>query len=277
MLVSPHAGHSFARIWYSVTSGGGGGAASNTCRFCSQAAGHRPGRARSSRTPPGRTPPCHPGCRTASAWKTARRAACRACGRTCRAATCPSASWYTGYRRKAAWTTLRNPCPAAAEVPLPARPAPRSARPALPAAPRPAHRDPRPPAAAGHCRPSAPLPAHAAIRPGQTGIQAANRTQAAVHQSRRSVTSTTRRAGRETIRNQALPAATASPGPQLTHPQPPRLNSYCAQGDFATSLRRPLIRSEQRPGPGDTPRAHAPLIEVSRAVAPHVPSVWTLT
>ena len=27
MLVSPHAGHSFARIWYSVTSGGGGGAA----------------------------------------------------------------------------------------------------------------------------------------------------------------------------------------------------------------------------------------------------------
>ena len=39
MLVSPHAGHSFARIWYSVTSGGGGGAASNTCRFCSHAAG----------------------------------------------------------------------------------------------------------------------------------------------------------------------------------------------------------------------------------------------
>ena len=40
------------------------------------------------------------------------------------------------------------------------------------------------------------------------------------------MTSTTRRAGSQTIRNQALPAATASPGPQLTHPQPPRLNSY---------------------------------------------------
>jgi hypothetical protein len=133
--------------------------------------GHRPGRARSSRMPPGRTPPCHPGCRTASAWKTARRAACRACGRTCRAATCPSASSYTGYRRKAAWTTSRNPCPAAAGVPLPARPAPRSARPTLPAAPRPAHRDPRQPAAAGHCRPPAPLPAHAAIRPGQRGYR----------------------------------------------------------------------------------------------------------
>src|SRR5208283_3710453 len=66
----------------------------------------------------------------------------------------------------------------------------------------------------------------AAIRPGQTGIQAAYRTQAAVHQSRRSVTSTTRRAGSQKIRNQALPAATASSGPQLTHPQPPRLNSY---------------------------------------------------
>src|SRR5271165_5208583 len=39
MLVSPHPGHCFARIWYSVTSGGGGGAASNTCRFCSHAAG----------------------------------------------------------------------------------------------------------------------------------------------------------------------------------------------------------------------------------------------
>ena len=39
MLVSPHAGHSFARTWYSVTTGGGGGAASKTCRFCSQAAG----------------------------------------------------------------------------------------------------------------------------------------------------------------------------------------------------------------------------------------------
>ncbi len=40
------------------------------------------------------------------------------------------------------------------------------------------------------------------------------------------MTSTTRRAGSQKIRNQALPAATASPGPQLTHPQPPRLNSY---------------------------------------------------
>jgi hypothetical protein len=40
------------------------------------------------------------------------------------------------------------------------------------------------------------------------------------------VTSATRRAGSQKIRNQALPAATASPGPQLTHPQPPRLNSY---------------------------------------------------
>ena len=39
MLVSPHAGHSFARTWYSATAGGGGGAASNTCRFCSHAAG----------------------------------------------------------------------------------------------------------------------------------------------------------------------------------------------------------------------------------------------
>src|SRR5713226_2897284 len=39
MLVSPHAGHSFARTWYSVTTGGGGGAASKSCRFCSQAAG----------------------------------------------------------------------------------------------------------------------------------------------------------------------------------------------------------------------------------------------
>ena len=45
------------------------------------------------------------------------------------------------------------------------------------------------------------------------------------------MTSTTRRAGGQTIRNQALPAATASPGPQLTHPQPPRLNSYF-EADF---------------------------------------------
>ena len=40
------------------------------------------------------------------------------------------------------------------------------------------------------------------------------------------MTTTTRRAGSQKIRNQALHADSASPGPHLTHSQSPRLNSY---------------------------------------------------
>ena len=188
----PHAGHCFARTWYSVTSGGGGGAASNTCRSCSHVAGTPARPCPQHRTPPDRTPPCHPGCRTASAWKTARRAACRASGRTCRATTCPSGFDRAGLSEEGGLDDVGDPCPAAAGVPLPARPAPRSARPRCQLrrgqliAIR--GRLPQPGIAA-----SSSLPAHAAIRPGQTGIQAAYRNRPAVHQSRRSVTSTTRR------------------------------------------------------------------------------------
>ena len=52
--------------------------------------------------------------------------------RTCRAATGPAASSYTGCPMTAASTTSRSPYPDAAAVPRPARPAPRSARPARP-------------------------------------------------------------------------------------------------------------------------------------------------
>ena len=92
----------------------------------------------SSRTPPARTPPCDPGGPTAPA-APPRRAACRACGRTCWAATGPSASLYTGCPTTAASMTSRSPSPGSAPGPRPSRPAPRSARPAPPAALRPAH------------------------------------------------------------------------------------------------------------------------------------------
>ena len=155
----------------------------------------RSGHARSSRTRPARTTPCHRDGVTASASRTARRAACPAGARTCRAATGPAASSYTGCPRTAAWMTSRSPCPDAAAAPRPARPAPRSARPARPAARRPAHRGPRPPRAAGRSVPPAPRPAHAATPPHQRRAHAGYRTHAALHHSRRTVIKTTRRAG----------------------------------------------------------------------------------
>ena len=147
-----------------------------------------------------------PGWVTASASRTARRAACPAGARTCRAATGPAASSHTGCPTTAAWTTWRSPCPAAAAVPRPARPAPRSAHPAPPAARRPAHRGPPPPHAAARSVPPAPRPAHAATPPHQRRAHAAYRTHAALHHSRLTVIKTTRRAGSRNLL--APPAST---------------------------------------------------------------------
>jgi len=67
----------------------------------------RSGHARSSRTRPARTPPCHRDQVTASASRTARRAACPAGARTCRAATGPAGSSCPGCPMTAASTTSR--------------------------------------------------------------------------------------------------------------------------------------------------------------------------
>ena len=61
------------------------------------------------------------------------------------------------------------------------------------------------------------------------------------------MTSTTRRAGLQKIRNQALHADTASPGLQITHPQPPRLNSY------NWSFCKPVLRGD----PSDASRKYS--------------------
>ena len=134
------------------------------------AAGHRPGRARSSRTPPGRTPPCHPACRTASAWKTARRAACRAAAGP--AAQRPvlrllgiraiGGGGLDDVEESLAQQPLEVPRPRAASASICAS---RAASCAAASSSR----------SAAACRSralpaSSSLPAHSAIRPGQTGI-----------------------------------------------------------------------------------------------------------
>ncbi len=58
------------------------------------------------------------------------------------------------------------------------------------------------------------------------------------------MTTTTRRAGSQKIRNQALHADSASPGPHLTHSQSPRLNSYVFW-DLIKSLKIPWEPTRQ--------------------------------
>ena len=55
------------------------------------------------------------------------------------------------------------------------------------------------------------------------------------------MTSATRRADSQKIRNQALHADTASPEPLITHPQPHRLNSYLASSSFFPKMTQGIL------------------------------------
>src|SRR5712691_9515095 len=119
-------------------------------------------------------------------------------------ATGPPASSCTGYQKMAASMRWKNPCPASAAIPPPARTAPRSARPAPPAAPQPAHHGPLPLPPSARPPPPAPPPAHAATQ-NRMGAQAAHQAQAALHQSPAFTINATCRASSQKIRNQARP------------------------------------------------------------------------
>ena len=128
---------------------------------------------------------------------------------------------YTGYRIEAASTASRGPAGRRAAL-LPARPAPDLGVPRGQPRRRPAHQRA---AAASRSRAlsssSSATRARSHSAPHQMRAHAAYRTQAAVHQSRRSVTSTTRRAGSQRSETRPSPRPPPAPDPSSRTPSHP--------------------------------------------------------